>query len=287
MKVLFGVKFSSRLISYYKEQLPTNIEIIIPKEFKKEFLLELAPEIDIYINYEISSDFMEKATKLKHIQVPWTGSEKLDFDLLKKYPHVTVSNSHSNSPVIAEHTVALLLSAAKRITYRDSHMRLGDWTPRYEPRMYSHMVSGKNLGIIGFGAIGVKVAKIMKQGFGMKIYAIRRNIKNSEDETICDFIGAYNALNTILTECDFIVVSLPLTKETEGIIGPEQLQLMKKDSVIVNISRGPIIDERALYKSVKEEKIIAAIDTWYNYPENWVDFSKAKRKQSVKQNYPF
>ncbi|MHA2337797.1 MAG: hypothetical protein ACXACX_10860, partial [Candidatus Hodarchaeales archaeon] len=120
MKVLFGVKFSSRLISLYREQLPDKIKVLVPDDFSEEKLLELAPEIDIYINYEITQAFLEKATNLKHIQVPWTGSEKLDFDLLKEYPQITVSNSHSNSPVIAEHAVAFLFAAAKRITYRDS-----------------------------------------------------------------------------------------------------------------------------------------------------------------------
>lgn len=287
MKVLFGVKFSSRLITHYKNHLPDEVEIIIPKEFKEEILLELAPDIDIYINYEVSSGFMKKAKNLKHIQVPWTGSEKLDFDLLKNYPHITVSNSHSNSPVIAEHAVALLLASTKRIVYRDSHMRKNDWTPRYEPKMYSYMVSGKKLGIIGFGAIGVKVAKIMKNGFGMKIHAIRKSIRNDEDEKLCDFLGTFDDLNTVLGECDFFILSLPLTKDTKGLISFNEFRLMKKDAVIVNISRGPIIDEKALYESLKAEKIIAAIDTWYNYPENWVDFSKAQRSQSVNQNYPF
>ncbi|MHA2338787.1 MAG: 2-hydroxyacid dehydrogenase [Candidatus Hodarchaeales archaeon] len=287
MQVLFGVKFSSRLISLYREQLPDKIKILVPDDFSEEKLLELAPEIDIYINYEITQAFLEKATNLKHIQVPWTGSEKLDFDLLKEYPQITVSNSHSNSPVIAEHAVALLLAAAKRITYRDSRMRAGDWTPRYEPKNYSSMLSGKNLGVIGFGAIGQKVARILKTAFGMKIYAIRRKIRNDEVEKLCDYLGVFDDLKIVLKECDYFIISLPLTNATKGIIGRNEFQLMKKDAVIVNISRGHIIDEQALYEALKEEKVIAAIDTWYNYPENWVDFSKAQRNQKVHQNYPF
>ena len=116
---------------------------------------------------------MEKAKKLRHIQVPWTGSELLDFDLLKEYSNITVSNSHSNSLAIAEHAVSLLLAAAKRIPYRDSFMRKGDWSPRYND-VNSYWITGKTLGIIGYGAIGKKIGNILKKGFNMKIFAIKQ-----------------------------------------------------------------------------------------------------------------
>ena len=122
MKVLFGIKFSTKLIDYYRENLPDDIELIIPPDFENETICRLASDIDFYIDYKISEEFLEKAKKLKHIQIPWTGSDKFDFALIKKYPKITVSNSHSNSLAIAEHAVALLMSAAKKIPYRDSYI---------------------------------------------------------------------------------------------------------------------------------------------------------------------
>ncbi|OLS21120.1 MAG: Glycerate dehydrogenase [Candidatus Heimdallarchaeota archaeon LC_3] len=288
MKVLFGVKFSSKLIEYYREKLPENIELIIPSDFGNETFNKLAPEIDIFIDYKITKEFLEKAKNLKHIQIPWTGSEKLDFALLKKYSNITVSNSHSNSLTIAEHAVALLMSAAKKIPYRDSYMRKGDWSPRYESRMYSSWVTGKTLGVIGYGAIGEKVAHILKHGFDMKILGLKRNPETIRNSSICDFLGGPEDLSYILTESDYIIISLPLTNETKGLIGKDQLEMMKNDAIIVNIARGPIIDEKALYQHLKKSNITLALDVWYNYPENWVDFSKVdKNHEPIFQNYPF
>ena len=166
MKVLFGLKVPPELQEIYREKLSGKNELIFPTEVSEEILLEYATSSEIFVAYKLSKAFMEKANILKHIQVPWTGSETLDFDLLAHYPQVTVSNSHSNSLAIAEHAISLLLSAAKRITYRDSHMRKGDWNPRYNDEN-SYWITGKTLGVIGLGAIGKKVAKILRNGFNM------------------------------------------------------------------------------------------------------------------------
>ncbi|MFX0210711.1 MAG: 2-hydroxyacid dehydrogenase [Candidatus Hodarchaeota archaeon] len=281
MKVLYGLRVSPELKDLYRNELPDEIDLIFPEEINEETLISLAPDIEVLVAYKLSSKFMEKAIKLKHIQVPWTGSETLDFELLRKYPHITVSNSHSNSLAIAEHAVSLLLSAAKRISYRDSWMRKGDWTPRYS-EVNSYWITGKALGIIGYGAIGQKVGRILKNGFNMKVLAIKRNPKNINDTSQLDFLGGPTDLSYILSESDFILISLPKTSETEGIIGRNEFQLMKESVVICNISRGSIINEKDLFEHLKENKnAIAALDVWYNYPQD------RKNPINVFQNHPF
>lgn len=281
MKVLFGLRVPPNLRKCYQDKLPKNIDLIFPAEINEEVLLEFAPNVEVLVDYKLSKAFMEKAIKLKHIQVPWTGSERLDFDLLKQYPHITVSNSHSNSLAIAEHAVSLLLAAAKRITYRDSHMRKGDWSPRYDD-VNSYWITGKTLGVIGYGAIGKKVSKILKNGFQMKVYAIKRNPKRKTNGQQYDFLGGPEDLSYVLRESDFILITLPLTEETKGIIGKPELQLLKKTAIIVNISRGSIINEQVLYEYLKDNKsAVAALDVWYNYPKD------RKDPKNVFQNYPF
>ncbi|MFX0123100.1 MAG: 2-hydroxyacid dehydrogenase [Candidatus Hodarchaeota archaeon] len=279
MKVLYGLRVSPELKRHYRDKLPKEIELIFPAEINDEILLSLAPKVEVLVAYKLSSTFMEKAEKLKHIQVPWTGSETLDFELLKKYPHITVSNSHSNSLAIAEHAISLLISGAKRISYRDSRMRKGDWSPRYND-VNSYWITGKTIAIIGYGAIGRKVGRILKNGFNMKVYAIKRNPQN--DDNLCEFLGGSEDIPYVIKEADFILIALPLTKETEGLIGKDELQQMKERVVLCNISRGLIVDEQALYEHLKENKsVIAALDVWYNYPKD------RKNPTEVFQNQPF
>jgi len=281
MKVLFGLRVSPELKKFYHKTLPDEIDLIFPAEINEETLLSVAPDVEVLVAYKLSSTFMEKAEKLRHIQVPWTGSETLDFELLRQYPHITVSNSHSNSLAIAEHAVSLLLTAAKRITYRDSRMRKGDWSPRYNDEN-SYWITGKTLGIIGYGAIGKKVGKILKNGFKMNVYAIKRDPNRIDSEDQCDFLGGPDDISYVLNESDFILIALPLTRETEGLIGKNEFQQMKERVVICNISRGSIIDEQALYKYLKDNKnAIAALDVWYNYPQD------RKKPISVFQNRSF
>ncbi len=280
MKVLYGLRVSPELKKYYRDKLPEEIDLIFPAEINEEILLSLAPDVEVLVAYKLSSTFLEKAEKLRHIQVPWTGSETLDFELLRKYPHITVSNSHSNSLAIAEHAVSLLLSAAKRISYRDSRMRKGDWSPRYN-EVNSYWITGKTLGIIGYGAIGKKVGNILKNGFKMNVYAIKRDPKNNHDN-LYDFLGGSDDIPYVFKESDFILIALPLTRETEGFIGKDEFQQMKERVILCNISRGSIIDEQALYEHLKENKnAIAAMDVWYNYPKD------RKNPTNVFQNHPF
>jgi phosphoglycerate dehydrogenase-like enzyme len=192
---------------------------------------------------------------------------------------LTVSNSHSNSLAIAEHAVALFLTAAKKIVYRDTSMRRGDWSTRYNDET-SQWLTGKTLGIIGYGAIGRKVARMMKEAFQMKILAIKKNPPDESPEEI-SFLGTIESLEYVISNSDYLLIALPLTDETRNMIGKEQLALMKFNAILVNIGRGEVIDEEALFNHLKDNKIAGAgLDVWYNYPKN-------RKKPEVNQNYPF
>ena len=282
MKVLFQHQglITDTYRNFFRTNLPEDMEIVFPDSRDPEILLQHAPDTDIFVAYTLTPEFLSKATKLKHIQIPWTGFNSMKTDLLADYPNVSVSNSHSNSLSIAEHAVALMFSAAKLIVYRDSFMRKGDWGPRYQDEN-SFWLTGRKLGIVGYGAIGKKVAKMLKFGFDMEVLAIKRNPSAEKDE-YCAFLGGPQDLEYVLKESDFLLVAMPLTSETEGMIGAKELELMKSTAVVVNIARGAIIDEGALYTSLRDHKIGAAgIDVWYNYPEG------PGPEYKVDQNQPF
>jgi len=287
MNVLFGTSFGSQkaILEKFNGENSHNINLISPDDYSEQTLLKYAPETDVLITDSISKEFLNQAPHLKYIQIPYTGANGLDFNLLKNYPSVTVTNSHSNSLTIAEHAVALLFTVAKQINYRDAHMRQGDWSTRYERVMNSFPLVGKTAGIIGYGAIGEKTAKMLKFGFDMKILGIKRHPEEIKDN-ICDFLGGIEDMPKVLQESDFIIVALPLTNETRGIINKEQFDMMKKGAIIVNIARGPIIEEKALYDFLKSKKGYAGIDVWYNYPSSETDITQGKDKKTF-QNYPF
>ena len=279
MKVLFCHRVRPELKDHYQKSLPSDIEIIIPEDISEETLLSYAGQVEIAVGYKFTKEFLDKAEKLKHIQVPWTGAETLDFDLLRQYPNFTISNSHSNSLAIAEHAVALLLSTAKKIVYRDAAMRTNDWSTRYND-VSSVWLTGKTLGIIGYGAIGQKVAHILRKGFKMRILAIKRSPPDDCPKEVA-FLGTTESLDYVLRNSDYILVALPLTNETRSLIGEKELKLLKQNAILVNIGRGEVIEEEALFNHLEKNKIAGAgLDVWYNYP-------KDRKKPEVKQNFPF
>ncbi len=245
MKVLFCHRVSAELKKVYENSLPEDLELIFPDDLSDENLVKNATDIDIAVGYKFSREFLTQAKKLIHIQVPWTGAESLDFELLREFPRITISNSHSNSLAIAEHAVALLISAAKNIVYSDSYMRKGDWTPRYND-VTAQWLTGKTLGVIGYGAIGKKVASILRSGFNMDIMAISRNHPEKYSQET-SFSGTFESLDHVLKNSDYILLALPYTHETKGLIGERELDLLRGNAVLVNVGRGKVIDEEALY----------------------------------------
>lgn len=279
MKVLFCHRVTPALKEHYRKALPKEIDLIFPKELSESEYLKYAPDIDVIVGYKFSEELLKAAKRLKHIQVPWTGAETLDFNLLKQFPKITISNSHSNSLAIAEHAVALFLTAAKNIVYRDSFMRKGDWSPRYGD-VTNQWLTGKTLGVLGYGAIGEKVAIILKNGFNMKVFGIRRTVTTLTHPEV-DFLGSFESLDYVLKNSDFLLIALPFTKETENMICGRELSLLKPNCVLVNIGRGKVINEEDLYNYLKnKDHGGAGIDVWYNYPSD-------RENPVVSQNFPF
>jgi len=164
----------------------------------------------------------------------------------------------------ATHTFALLLATARRIVEADRYVRAGKWKG-WSPMFFIGMdVDRKTLGIAGLGRIGTNVAR-KARGFDMKIlYSGPHRNPQAEKE-----VGAtYVDKETLLRESDFLSLHVPLTPETRHYIGEKELRLMKKTAVLINASRGPVVDEKALLKALQEKQIWAAgLDVFENEPE--------------------
>jgi len=250
------------------KKVKLNLEFIIPEKDEGETIKKYLKEVEVVIGGTFTKEGLEQAKKLKLIQIPFAGVDKLDFSLYKNYPDIFICNIHANKNAVAEHAFALILALAKNIVINDRDLRLGRWHgfPAKQPTV---QLQGKSIGIIGLGSIGWEIAKI-GHTLGMRVYALKRKIedKDLKKKNILEFLGEKQDLEKVINESDFIVVAVPLTKETRGLIGKKELKLMK-GKYLINISRGVVIDEEALFKSLKEGNLTgAAIDTWYQYPSS-------------------
>lgn len=271
MKILLTKSFFDSDIEYIESRLLPGIELDEPKNFEESTIADSAVDADVLMGGLVSEPVLKAAKKLKFIQIPWTGVNNLDFDLIEKYG-VTVCNSHSNSSIVAEHAIALMMDAAKKITYHDRLMREGNWNrPGLNDNAispFSKKISNANIAIIGFGSIGKDIYRMMK-GFNSQFKVFNRS--GNIDESINEGNISYHSIDTVYKEIkniDFVFVALPLTDATEEIIDAKFIQSMNREAVLINVSRGEIIEEQALYRALRNRDIAgAAIDTWFNYPD--------------------
>ena len=274
VNVVLTRKFFDADLQFIKNGVKEGANIIIPEAFTEDDLMKYAADADILFGPVISKRLCEAATHLKFIQVPWTGVDNLNFDLIQEIG-VKVCNSHSNAYAVAEQALALMFDAAKKISYHDRLMRTGDWNrPKpdqsNEVSPFSGRVSKSQVGIVGYGHIG-KIIKQYLSAMECQFHVADISIKEKKEENDI-YLYPMSALAEFLGKVDYVFLCVPLTAETRGFFGTEQFAAMKETAIMINTSRGEIVDENALYSALKNKKIGgAAMDTWYNNPKNPFD----------------
>lgn len=209
---------------------------------------------------KITKKIFEKATQLKVVGRAGVGIDNIDVETATLKGVVVVNTPDGNTIAAAEHTLALMLALARNVPQADSSLRQGQWN---RSKYTGVELQDKMLGIIGFGKIGSEVGKRAK-AFGMKIYVydpfVTKEVAKRAGVEIVD-------LEKLLRESDFITVHMPLTSETKHMICAEQFAKMKEGVRILNVARGGIIDEAALYDAVVNKKIAgAALDVYETEP---------------------
>jgi len=199
----------------------------------------------------LDKKIIDSAKKLKLISIWATTCHYADLDAAKERVIVVTHVPGYASEAVAEHTFALLLAALRKLPLADRHVRRGDfdWRP-----FGGSELAGKTLGIIGTGAIGLRVACIGK-AFGMQILGYDKypNVKRAEEIGI-----KYVDIHTLLRESDVVTLHVTLTSETEGLLGAKEIATMKKGAVIVNTSQGKVIDEKDLVSALKSGRLSSA-----------------------------
>jgi phosphoglycerate dehydrogenase-like enzyme len=207
---------------------------------------------------EIPAGALEQAPHLRFIQLLSAGVDAVDFSALPEQLLVA-SNAGAYATAMSEYVLAMVLSLAKRLPQRHAALAAG----RYDKWVPSLVLDGAVCGILGFGGIGTAAARLMR-AFGARIYAVNRTGRTSEP---AEFAGTLADLDLVLAASDVLVISLPLTLATRGLLGRRELSLMKPAAILVNVARGAIIDQRALYEHLSTHtQFSAGIDTWWNEP---------------------
>ncbi|CUS04561.2 putative dehydrogenase [Candidatus Promineifilum breve] len=235
----------------------------------------------ILISGRPTREQLAAAPGLRAVVIPWAGLPGETRDLLADFPGVAVHNLHHNAAPVAELALMLLLAAAKFALRYDRALRAGDWRPRYERATPALLLDGKTALILGYGAIGRRVAAACR-ALGMTTLATRRRLSApAMDEGT--LVHPPAALADLLPRAEALIICLPHTPRTDGLLGAAELGLLPSHSVLVNIGRGRIVDEAALYAALRDGRLRAAgLDVWYSYPPD-----EAARAAWPPSAYPF
>jgi phosphoglycerate dehydrogenase-like enzyme len=238
-----------------------EVEVWDPKTDDPDAFTPMAVKADVIVGGGIPVPW-PAVPDLKLFQIPWTG---YDFTAPAKIPAgVPVANTFEHETAIAEFVLLGMLEWQIGLRHLDASFRAGGWEG-YGPGIApTHgEVMGRTLGVVGYGHIGHECA-VRARAFGMRVIGIRRSAKPCPDEL--DWLGQSDRLEELLAESDFVLIACDMNDETIGMINAARLAAMKPTGVIINVARGKIIDEGALFEALKTRQIGGAIiDTWYNY----------------------
>ena len=210
----------------------------------------------------ITKKMLEQCPMVKVVGRHGVGLDTIDVKGAEELGVYVVNTPYANVEAVAEHNIALMLAIAKPILKVDKALRNGDWD--YGHYLVGEELFGKKVGFIGLGKIGYRTAEICKTGFNMDVY-YSDIFKNEKAEK--ELEAKYVLVETLCQTCDFVILAIPHTKDTEKFFNKEKFNLMKSSAFFINNSRGPIVDEEALIEALKEKKIAGAgIDVFTEEP---------------------
>ncbi len=228
-----------------------------------------------------SADQLDDCPDLHTLVIPFAGLPAETRSVCLAKPDLRVFNLHHNAQITAELAMALLFAATKFVVPHDQQLRKGDWNLRYRNPPQALLLAGKRTLVIGFGEVGRRIAT-MCQAIGMQVTALQRSQSKNAD-TCSIRLEQIKKLREILPDTNVLILACPLTAETQGLIGHDELALLPAGGVLVNIARGEVVDQQALYEALISGHLAAAgLDVWYHYPQR-----KQVRFDTMPADFPF
>ncbi|NYT38231.1 D-glycerate dehydrogenase [Allopusillimonas soli] len=227
------------------------------QEAQEQAFFEALPFVHGLIGsgYRIDDSLLARAPLLKVISTISVGIDHFALDAMKKRGVTLCHTPGVLTEAVADLTFALILGTSRRVLELGRYVQQGRWRRSITAAQYGWDVHGKTLGILGYGRIGKAVARRAALGFGMPVLYYTRS---AVDSGLPEGKACPASLNDVLAQSDFLVVMLPLTEATRGMIGPAQLAMMKPEAILINAARGPVVQEDALLDALDHGRLRAA-----------------------------
>lgn len=261
----------------YRKLQPKHLELLrehchvsyypgVDDENRNEFLKDLKTADALFgAAMKITKEMLDIAENLRVVSNFSAGYDNFDLEDLTKRGIIATNAPDALTDTVADLYFASLLATARRIAELDSFVRNGEWKNSVGEEQFGIDVHHRTMGIVGLGRIGRALAKRAALGFDMKVYYTKRN-RDLEAErkygaTYC------NELSELLKVSDYVCITVPLTAETRNMINHQEFRVMKSTAIIINGSRGPVIDESALVQALQKGEILGAgLDVFENEP---------------------
>jgi phosphoglycerate dehydrogenase-like enzyme len=255
---------------------PPGVELRIETDHERALALRDWPQV--LVDGGPPEELLD-GERLERVVVPYAGLGARLRGYLLSRPHLRAHNSHFNDAMVAQHVVALLLAVANRVVWNDAALRRGDWGPpeRTTPGR-GVFLRGKRALLLGYGSIARAAAPALR-ALGLELVAFRRRPAPGGEVPQVGRDGLLEAL----AGADVVLCTLPLTDETRGLIGERELAALKETAILVNVGRGAVIDEEALYRTLAEGRVFGAgLDVWWVYPRG-----EEERSATPPSRFPF
>ncbi|WP_225993737.1 2-hydroxyacid dehydrogenase [Actinomadura rudentiformis] len=244
---------------------PGEHDLVLAAGRPDEEIVAALPGTDVAVCSRMT-EAMARASgpELRLVHCTGAGYERIAIDALP--PGTAVCNTFHHGPSIAEHVVMVMLMLSRQVLRKDRLVREGVWeSVGVDPGLpLGDTLAGRTLGLLGLGETGREVARLTA-AFGMRVQAMRRDPGAPLDGGLrLDRVLPPGGLHELLTSSDVVVVTVPLNEHTRGLIGAAELDRMRRTALLINVARGPVVDERALYEALAAGRIGGAgIDVWW------------------------
>jgi len=255
-KILFAPSQPDVILTMVKSMTPAGFDLVVADPGTPEFI-QAAADAEYYLGLarRMGGEFFRSAPNLKLVQLLSAGYDHVDIEAARKAKVPVSNNGGANALAVAEHTIMLILAVLKRVVQFHNSVVAGKWRVGNPADVRVYEMGNRTLGIIGLGNIGKKVAR-RARAFDTKVvyYDIRRLSEAEEDALGVRFV----LLDELLRTADIVSLHVPLDDSTRNLLGARELGLMKREAIVVNTCRGPVIDEAALFDTLKNNRIAGA-----------------------------
>jgi D-3-phosphoglycerate dehydrogenase / 2-oxoglutarate reductase len=243
-----------------EELLARRAELVRAPDSAPDTIRALAAGCDgIITRSKLPDDVFEAAPRVRAVAIHGTGTDLVPLESAAA-KGVTVSNLPGvNAQSVAEYCAAALLVLARNLVPITGALKRGTWDAARNLGAHAHEIGGMTLGIVGVGAIGSRLARIARLGFGMRVLGTQRRLDRLPPE------AEPVDLDSLVRTSDFVVITCPLNRETHHLFNRERLSAMKPSAWLINVGRGPVLEEAALIEALRAKRIAGAMLDVYEY----------------------